>query len=373
MMPGISTRLCCTILVGLLTGLLTGCSTLGPSAITSGRLAYNEAVAETDRQQILMAVLNNRYQQQGSLLAVSSITASLSFSVNGGVQAGTGDSAGYAGNLVPLSAGLAYEENPTISYTPIGGEQYLRRMMSPLPIALLARLSASMTEPAVVYEILVAAMNGVRNPLFHDSASASIDAVSKNNTDARFQRVVALMVSLARNQVLRWVKDPGHPGGFALSIAYYAPQFSAEVGELMALLGLDIPHKPGTSLVIPVTTAVGANRNQAIALRTRSLYQLGELLSAAVELPVADQRPGVARRYPPSGLLGSRLHIHWSETRPQRAAVAVYYRRGWFYIADDDANTKGYFLFLTAMWSVTIAEAASGASAPVLTVPVGGS
>lgn len=366
MLSSVSATLRYIILAVLLLGPLAGCGVLGPSAITGGRLAYNEAVAETDRQQILLAVINNRYQQQGSLLAVSSITASLSFTVNGGLQAGRGDSSAYAGNLVPISAGAAYEENPTISYTPIGGERYLRRMMSPLPIALLARLAASMTEPAQVYGIMVAAMNGIRNPLFYYSGKAAI------GSGARFQRLVALMVMLTHAQVLVWVDDPGHSGGVALSLEHYSPQYSAEVGELLALLGLDIPHQPGAALRIPVTMAVGADRKTAIVLRTRSLYQLAELLSAAVELPAADQRPGVARSYPPGGPIGSRLHVRWSATRPQRAAVAVNHRGGWFYIADDDSVTKGYFLFLGAMWEVTIAEAASSASRPVLTLPVGG-
>jgi hypothetical protein len=45
----------------VLGSLLTACNTLGPSAIRSGRLDYNKAISETNSQQILMAVIHNRY------------------------------------------------------------------------------------------------------------------------------------------------------------------------------------------------------------------------------------------------------------------------------------------------------------------------
>jgi hypothetical protein len=49
--------------LGTLCCLLLGCTTLGPDAIRSGRLAYNEAITETNNQQILMVPVHNRYRE----------------------------------------------------------------------------------------------------------------------------------------------------------------------------------------------------------------------------------------------------------------------------------------------------------------------
>lgn len=38
---------------GVLGCLLAGCTVVGPTAIRSGRLAYNDAITETDNQQLL--------------------------------------------------------------------------------------------------------------------------------------------------------------------------------------------------------------------------------------------------------------------------------------------------------------------------------
>ena len=43
------------VTAGVLGCLLAGCTAVGPTAIRSGRLAYNDAITETDNQQLLMA------------------------------------------------------------------------------------------------------------------------------------------------------------------------------------------------------------------------------------------------------------------------------------------------------------------------------
>ena len=95
------------------------------------------------------------------------------------------------------------------------------------------------------------------------------------------------------------------------------------------------------------------------------------MLSAAVEVPEADQRSGVAASFPPPGLAAKELRIRASTAKPEHASVAVQYRGNWFYIDDTDQATKQFFRLLGTLWSVTIAESgAKGSAAPVLTVPV---
>ena len=53
-------------------------------------------------------------------------------------QAGFGPRANYAGNLVPFSAGVGYEDSPTISYTPVDGQAFLREWLAPVTLETLA-------------------------------------------------------------------------------------------------------------------------------------------------------------------------------------------------------------------------------------------
>jgi hypothetical protein len=346
----------------LLAGLLSGCTVVGPTAIRSGRLAYNEAINDTNNQQMLMIIVTNRYGERGSLLAVSSVTANVSVIANSAIQVGIGDNDNYRGNLVPFGAGVIYEENPTISYTPVAGEKYIRQLMSPLPLAILAQLTGTMANPAPIYTALVADVNGIHNPDFRFTPAAP---------DQRFERFVELMTGLTHAQCLRWIKDPNRSGGFSVAIDHYAPHHTKEVGELLTLLGLPMPEPAAKPIVLPVSLALDGRDSGGIGIITYSVYDLVEILSATIEIPEADRREGLATSYPPVGRMGQALRVHYSKTKPKQTAVAVQYRGGWFYIDDKDQATKGFFRLLGTLWSVTIAEStAKGTAAPVLTVPV---
>jgi len=139
----------------------------------------------------------------------------------------------------------------------------------------------------------------------------------------------------------------------------------------LTLLGLAVA-KPGASrIAVPVSLALDGRDGGGIGITTRSVYQLLEILSGAVEVPEQDEASGVAVDYPPPGGVGKHLHVHFSTTEPQHAFVAVRYRGGWFYIDEKDHTSKQYFRLLTTLLSINIAENTSrGSSAPILTVPV---
>jgi len=342
--------------------LLAGCTVVGPSAIRSGRPTYNEAITETNNQQMLLVIIHNRYVEQGSLLAISSVTANVRVATEAGVQLGFGDSDNYAGNLVPFSASTIYEENPTITYVPVAGQQYLHQLMSPLPLATLAQLTGSLIDPASVYTALVYSVNGIYNP---DFLFASVEP------DPRFSRFVTIMAELTQMHRLHWIEDPQHSGSFSIIIDHYAPTYTARVNELLGLLGLPATRNHSPPVVLPVSLALDGRGTGGMGITTRSVYRLVDILSAAVEVPEQDQRNGATSDYPLPGMLGKALRIRYSKVKPDRTAVAVQHRDGWFYIDDNDQATKGFFRLLGALWSVTMAEsAAKGSAAPVLTLPV---
>jgi hypothetical protein len=343
--------------------LLAGCTVVGPSAIRSGRLAYNEAITETNNQQLLMSVIYNRYDERSNLLAVASVTANVRVVTNTGIELGVGDSENYVGNLVPFGASVVYEENPTISYTPVEGEQYSANLFSPVPLTALAQLAGTLADPAYIYTTLVSSVNGIHNP---DFLFPSVES------DPRFERFVLIMTTLTRAGRLHWVENQQDQGNFSVIIDHYAPAYAAMVSELLDLVGLPAPDDRSAQVILPVVLALDGRDSGGIGIVTRSVYSLVEILSAAIEVPEEDQRNGVAASYPAPGLAGKDLRVRRSKARPEQAAVAVNHRDGWFYIDETDQATKRYFRLMGLLWSVAIAEGARNDSSttPVLTVPV---
>lgn len=340
-----------------------GCTILGPRAISMGRADYNEAISRTDDQQMLMAIVHHRYGETIKLLAVTSVTANVRFAANAGAEFGFGPDDNYAGSLVPFSAGAVYEENPTISYAPIESVQYLRQIMSPMPLDILLLIIRSTTWPRVPFTLLVSRINDIRNPNF-----LKLPMVEP---DPRFIQFADLITELNDAGCVHLVKDPRKTIEHAVLIRNYDPTYIEQVKELMSLLKLTLPIDKYKDIIIPIYFAVKDKDVFGISIETRSLFDLITIAAASVEVPERHANSGLAQTYPPTGLAGRQIHIHHSEEKPKNASVAVKYRGFWFYISGMDQSSKNIFRLISTLWSVRIGEEAKVKTAPpILTVPV---
>jgi hypothetical protein len=352
---------CYRLIAWLMGSLLAGCAVVGPPSIRNGRAVYNDAINDTNNQQLLMVVIRSRYAENSSLLAVSSVTANVSVVTSAGVQFGFGNESNYSGNLVPFSAGAIYEENPTISYTPVEGQKYLRQLTAPVSLSVLMPLSEAVVSPGMVLTALVSRVNDLVNPAFLPSPATP---------DPRFTRFVELVSQLGQAEVLNWVEDPGRSGGFSAVIQHYRPGHEAGVRELLQLLGLHGPAADAGEIVIPVSRGFGRGKGEGIAFTTRSVFDLVEMLSAAVDIPGEDIEAGASVEYPAASPLGRQLHILRSRVEPEDAYIAVKHHGWWYYIDKTDRPTKRFFHLVTVLWSVTIAESTARAQkAPILMLP----
>jgi hypothetical protein len=341
---------------------LSGCAKIGPRSISMGRGDYNQAISKTDDEQMLLAIISGCYGDSFSLLAVSGVAANVTFRANAGVNAGFGPEESYSGNLVPFSAGLAYEENPTITYVPVQGADYLRQLMSPIPLDLLVLFVRTGANLAAFFTLLAKRVNDLQNPNFIFAPSSE--------PDPRFKRFVELNGELERAGIIQWAADPKEEVSFDILIANYSPSLTEKVYEYMTLLGLSIPSDESTDIVLPVYLGIKGRNLDGIAISTRSTFDLIEILRAAIEIPQEHVGAGIAIDYPAPGPVGENIHIHSLKDKPKRAAVAVKYRGYWFYIDDSDTRTKLFYQIVRALWSVSIAEGSNTTAAPVLTIPV---
>ena len=244
---------------------------------------------------------------------------------------------------------------------PVEGTQYTKQALTPIPIGVLAQTSSTLADPRTILRPLILRIGDIDNPTFLREASP---------TGERFEQVITLMAQLMQQYRLHWVTVGDSPGQFAWLIERSTPDVSAQVDELFQLLDLARPPSDASTIYVPVIPALQRDPAGGINIQTRSVYQLVEILSAAVELPEEDVANGVVAEKPPLGPLASSLRIKHVNSQPQFAATAINYRDNWFYIDDRDVTTKQYFRVLSVMWSGVIADAKGPtAGRPVLTVP----
>ena len=338
------------------------CSSFGPEAITRGRQAYTEAIAVTNDHQILGFIVRLRYAQAGALLGVTSITANLNVAANASANFPIGPDESFAQNLVPLGLGFAYEENPTITYTPIQGDKYLRRLLAPVPLDVAVLFQNASYPLGGVMTTLIRSINGLKNPDFLTAPSV--------RPDPRFTRVVELLDELQAAGHLDWVQAEKQPDRFALALIGYAPDYTDQVRELAGLLGFPLPKDPTAALVIPVRAGLGDSHSGELALRTRSVYDLMRIAAAAIDVPEQHLTTGTAERFPPAGPVGAGIRIGRSKERPANAAVAVAHQGWWFYLDNTDQSSKHFFRLIELLMSSHISDVSDRQQlAPVITLP----
>jgi hypothetical protein len=208
--------------------------------------------------------------------------------------------------------------------------------------------------------MMLASINDIFNPAF---------LYDDQQDDPRFDRLVEIMTTLTREKRLHWVNNPDDDDHLALLIL--RPDGDDIVVEMLELLQLPTNEANDERIVIPVSMALDGMTQDGIGITTHSLWELVEILSAAVQVPAGDESSGATASFPRHGRAGRGLKIAYAADQPEDAYVAAQYRDGWFYIDRRDLTTKRYFKILGSLWSAAMSESLDdGTAAPVLTVPV---
>lgn len=238
---------------------LSGCMNFGPRAVQAGRADYNTVLRDGADEQLLVNLVRLRYRDRPYFLEVSAVTTQFSFSPQVSASGAIG------AQDAELGAGVGYSEVPTISYTPLQGDDFARRLLSPVSLEALVSLCHSGWSAERLLRLCVQRINGILYFLSHGVAV-----------------------------------PPGHRD---------------------------------SGLVTATLEPNGAPFDW-------------------------------------SEVTGGLLRIESREKAPDPAAVRVRYRDHWFYIPDNDLQSKSTFSLLAQLFAL---QAGSGEGLqPVLTIPVGG-
>ena len=346
------------LIVGIL--VLCGCTVVGPQSITAGRGVYTEVINHTEDEQILNVLVRQRYDETFGMLSVASITANLRFVAQAAANIGIGSSDDYAGNLVPLSAGVGYEENPTISYVPLSGEDFTQRMLSPVSESEWILLGSNARHPGRVLALAAQRLNGLRNPHLDEEPPSP-----------EFTRFVQLFDRLRRAGVLDVVQVPGNGSedNYFWDIHDYEEVHRDSVREFLDLLGIEV-RLDGSAILLPLRKAVG-NSVSAVNIQTRSAYDVLRAFGAGIEIPPAHLEAGIAE--PLTSVVPEEMQvitIRSSEKRPDNATVRIRFRDWWFYIDATDTKSKRAFTFLRTFIGMRLSDSGAAQQAPILTIPV---
>jgi hypothetical protein len=334
------------------------------------RLQYNTALEMTADQQMLLNLVRLRYHESPVFLEINSISTQYAWEVTG--EAGAELSSESALSLYTLAGGGRVTVQPTVTYSPLQGEDFAQRILSPVSLEHLMLLYRSGWSLKRLFTICVQSLNQVPN-----AARAAGPTPGRAPEYEAFSRALDLMGALhadVLDVVYETLPAPGQPTRLVLQIEREGLD-RPETQELVKLLGL-VPGRLHYPLVLPTIEHEEAELRESLAVETRSLLGILYFLSHAVEVPKVDEDAGrVKITRDKAGLpfdwkrvTGLALEIQSSSERPRDAVVAVRARGAWFFIADSDLESKSTFSLLTQLLSLQSGKVER--VAPLLTLPL---
>jgi hypothetical protein len=358
-------RLISYVLTAFILMALAGCQQAGPDSVRTARANYNIAIQQTNSEQLLLNLVRLRYRDTPYFMEVASVSTSFDFDVSASTSASLPES---EGKIYGFGAGVGYTERPTITYTPLQGDQFVTQLMSPVDLDTILLLYHSGWSVERIFRVSLQSVNGLKNA---PGASGPTPDYVPEYKD--FRKVVKLL----RQLQLRGVLDMGHAASedpnkpsVEIRIADKALEWN-EVKQFCDLLGLEYGRTN-----FQLTTAVGGGGKDRIAAVPRSLMGSLFYVSQSVEVPLEDERMGRAtvtrdvgeNRFDWREVTGGLMHIHSSKRQPTNAYLAIYYRGSWFHIEDSDLTSKSTFSLLMQLFALQAGEVKS--TAPILTLPV---
>jgi hypothetical protein len=339
--------------------MLAGCVNIGPGTVARDRFDYNTAVADSWKRQMLLNIVKIRYGDAPVFLDVASITNQYSFESE---LRGTLGWSSPGSDDQTLGGTGRYYDRPTITYMPLSGETFARRLMKPVAPQKVMALVEGGYPIDLVFRLMVHSVNGLRNQ-FGGTARM-------RQADPGFFPLLADLreVQAAGALTMRIKEIEAQAALFLVFSKTPSPELATKISDIRQALNL----QEGVD-EFQVVYGSAAASDKEIALATRSVFEVLIDISSTVEVPaehVAEKRAApdvpVDLRDPDRRF----IHIRAAPEQPDDPFVMVQYRDTWFWIDDRDFGSKGIFSFLLFVMTLTESEGQNGA--PVLTISAGG-
>ena len=346
----------------------TGCGSIGPGTVTRDRLDYAESVGDSWKTQMLFNLVKLRYGDIPVFMDVGQVVAGYSVQRSATANASfntfnQGPPPNSITGVLGATAGIIYNDSPTVTYTPLAGERFARTMMATMPPTSIMNVLQSGFPVDTVFRLAVQSINGIDNRRV-GGGTARTDVRSAN------PEFYVLLEQLDRIQNAGDLGVRVGPKGDTLTLIFRSSPSAAvnqAVRNVRSILKLD-PNATEYRIVfgtVPVD-------NKEIALLTRSIFQV--LLDIASTIVVPDTHVTELRVWPTDagapgreGSIGPLIKIMHSSDRPPDAFVAIPYHGHWFSIDDRDIPSKT--LFSSIMMLLTFVETGSKDIVPVLSIP----
>lgn len=326
--------------------------------VTRDRFDYCSAVAESWKEQTLLNIVKLRYLDLPVFLDVGQIVSGYSLETSANVGGQISSENAIQGNSLLLGGAARFTDRPTITYTPLTGDKFIRGLLEPIPPQSIFYMIQSGYAADFVLALSVEVMNGLRNQSF------SLGRLRP--ADSEFIRTIELLRELQLSGAVG-LRVEKATNNLPATVLFFRkenlpPEIQKQVDEVKALLGVDPNEQRVRLMYSPVRGDSGE-----LAIQSRSMLQILVALASFIEVP--EQQVKEKRVWPSMATEPAQwpIRVRCTKNRPEDAYARIHYRGDWFWIEDTDLKSKRAFGCI--MFLFTLADTGGNAALPILTIP----
>ena len=266
----------CVLITVLAVLFLHGCTHLGPRTVPRDRFDYNTAISDSWKEQTLLNIVKIRYADMPLFVEVASVVSGYTLEGSVDLSGTLSSDDAVQGDFLSMGTGGKYTDRPTITYTPITGQQFNLSFMLPIPPSAVLFLMQTGWAVDLIMPLTVEAINGLRAQV---SAGANQRA-----GDPRYYRVVKLLREIQKSGAvgMQIIKESEFR---ETTVMFFnreniSPDVDAAMKEVSGLLGL----RPGTQQV-SVSYGLLPKSDTEIAMLTRSMLHIMIELATKIDVP----------------------------------------------------------------------------------------
>lgn len=129
---------------------VTACAS--PVAMHRAVIEYDRTISQVETELLLLNIARVRHHYPIHFTAVSSIAATFDFRINTGVTGAFAESPGT--DSLTLTLGTTAAENPTVSIIPIQGEEFAKRLLTPIEESKVEFLAHQGIDPGILFRLM---------------------------------------------------------------------------------------------------------------------------------------------------------------------------------------------------------------------------
>ena len=169
-----------------------GCFNLGPVSIKSERSKYNLSIQKTNDEQLLLNLVRLKYRDTPFFLEVGNVASQFRLKNKASF---TAQLESIVEDIFNLGASTSYEESPTISYTPLQGDKFVKNILSTLPLKTITLLFHSGWSIERVFKVCLQRIDKLKNA---PSASGPTPKIAPKTN--KFFKAAKLLREIQNNQ-----------------------------------------------------------------------------------------------------------------------------------------------------------------------------